>query len=382
MKKVMMLASVASMIDQFNMPNIEILRKQGYKVDIVANFEHGSTSSKQRVIEFKKELEELNIKYYHVGLSRNVTDVFANIRAYNNIKKLMEKNQYDFIHCHSPIGGVCGRLAAKKTKVKSIYTAHGFHFFKGADLLNWLLYYPIEKICSYFTDSLITINKEDYEIANKKMKALKTYYVPGIGIDTKDRINISVDKNQKRKELGLQEYDVMIFSTGELSKRKNHEVIIKALAKINNPNVHYYIAGRGCLEAHLMKISNDLGISKNIHLLGFRKDIKELNIAADIFCFPSYQEGLPVSLMEAMFAGNPVVCSNIRGNIDLIQSESGGILCNPSSEEEFKDAINKIIYNRNLRLEMGRYNKEKIKDFDIQIISNKMESIYRSVAEM
>ena len=173
MKKVLMLASVASMIDQFNMQNISLLQEQGYEVHVAANFEQGSTSSKERVEQFKKELKEKNVLYFQIDFSRNVSNIPQNIKAYKQIKKLLVNNKYEFIHCHSPIGGVCGRLAAKVTNTKVIYTAHGFHFYKGAPKFNWMIYYPIEKVLSYITDVLITINKEDYELAKKKDESKK-----------------------------------------------------------------------------------------------------------------------------------------------------------------------------------------------------------------
>lgn len=382
MKKVLILASVASMIDQFNMQNVDILKKKGYKVHIAANFENGNPSSIERVMEFKKELDELNITYYQVDFSRNVTKVYQNIKAYNQIKNLMLENKYEFIHCHSPIGGVCGRLAGKATKTKVIYTAHGFHFFKGAPLLNWILYYPIEKICSYFTDILITINKEDYELAKKRMKPQKVCYIPGVGVDKNKFENIVINRDEKLKKIGISNDSITILSIGELSKRKNHEVIIKALGKMNNPNIHYCIAGKGDLEKSLKELSNSLGIADKVHLLGFRGDIRELCKVSDIFCFPSYQEGLPVALMEVMSSGLPVVCSNIRGNIDLIEEGKGGYLCNPNSVDEFIISIDKLICDSDIRDKMSIHNKRFIKNFDINIIKEKMKDIYEEVLDL
>ena len=217
MKKMLMLASVVSMIDQFNMSNIDILKKQGYEVHVAANFEYGNTSSKQRVEEFKKELTELNVQYYNIDFSRKITNILANIKAYKQIKDLMLKNKYEFVHCHSPIGGVCGRLAAHSANTPVIYTAHGFHFFKRAPLKNWMLYYPVEKLLAHYTDVLITINKEDYARA-QNFKAKKVEYVPGIGVDIKKFSEIIVDKLAKRKELGIPENAFLILSVGELMR--------------------------------------------------------------------------------------------------------------------------------------------------------------------
>lgn len=379
MKKVLMLASVASMIDQFNMQNISILKEKGYEVHVAANFEQGSTSSSERMEQFKKKLNYLNIPFYQIDFSRNVMNIPQNIKAFNQIKKLMKGNKYEFIHCHSPIGGVCGRLAAKWSKTKVIYTAHGFHFYKGSSKINWMIYYPIEKCLSYITDVLITINKEDYELAKKKMNAKKIEYIPGVGVDTNKFGSVDIDKFEKRKELGLSENNIVLLSVGELNKNKNHEVVIRALAKLSNPNIHYIVAGRGNLELYLKELLKKLNMVNNVKLLGFRNDISELYRISDIFCFPSYREGLSVALMEVMASGLPVVCSKIRGNVDLIDHKRGGFLCNLNSVEEFEIYIKELVNDTDKRKRMSEYNRSIIEQYDITIVNQKMKNIYNSI---
>lgn len=376
MKKVLMLASVASMIDQFNMPNIQILKKLGYEVHVAANFEYGNTSSMQRVDEFKKELEKNSIPYYHVGFARDITKILTNIKAFKQISALMLKNKYAFIHCHSPIGGVCGRLAARRTKTKVIYTAHGFHFFKGAPIKNWLIYYPVEKFLARYTDILMTINKEDYARAKECLTASKIVYIPGVGIDTQKFDRKELDKNIIRKQLGIADGSMVFLSVGELNKNKNHELAIRSVAKLNDLNFVYIICGRGELEGYLKEVARSLGIDHKVRFLGFRKDILEIYNASDIFIFPSYREGLPVALMEAMASGLPVVCSSIRGNTDLIKQGKGGYLCHPDDINGFSEAIDMLIRDKMLREQLGRNNKETIKKFDVENVKMLMNSIY------
>mgnify|MGYP001592230567 CR=1 FL=1 len=373
-----MLASVVSMIDQFNMSNIKILIKQGYEVDVAANFEIGNTSSKQRVEEFKKELVELNVLYYNVDFSRKITNILANIRAYKKIKNLMLKNNYEFVHCHSPIGGVCGRIAAHSTNTSVIYTAHGFHFFKGAPLKNWLLFYPVERFLARYTDLLITINKEDYKRA-QNFKAKKVMYVPGIGVDTKKINEIIVDKSEKRREIGVPEDSFVILSVGELNKNKNHETVIKSIAKLNNPNIYYVICGQGKLENYLKDLIKKLQLEKQIKLLGYRSDIAEISKVSDIFAFPSFREGLSVALMEAMAAGLEVACSKIRGNTDLIEEDKGGYLSEPDDVDKFAENIKKSITCIEKREAMAEHNVEVIKVFDSSNVDKKMEKIYEGM---
>lgn len=377
-KRALMLASVASMIDLFNMDNIKILKDLGYKVDVACNFEEGSITSQEMVNEFRKELEENGIHTYQLPIPRSVSKVKQIFDSYKLTKKLVEKNKYQIVHCHSPIGGVICRLACRKARkygTKVIYTAHGFHFYKGASKKAWMIFYPVEKFCSKYTDILITINKEDYNRA-KKFKAQKIEYVPGIGIHTKELQETEVDKAAKRQELGLTEEDFVIMSTGQLSIRKNHEVIIRALAKINEQNVKYLIVGFGELENYLKNLAKELNIEDRIVFAGYRNDVKEILHAVDAFAFPSLQEGLPVSLMEAMAVGLPIVCSNIRGNVDLIENNINGYLYRNDDIEGFAEGINKLVNNSS---DMSRNNLMKIRKFDIAFVGESMKKIYINI---
>lgn len=375
MKKVLILASVASMIDQFTMPNIHILIKKGFKVHAAANFEEGNTSSPERITEFKKELEALGVIFFQIEFSREITNVRSNFRAYRQIKKLMLQNDYSFVHCHSPIGGVCGRLAGRATGTKVIYTAHGFHFFKGAPIINWLLFYPVERFLARYTDVLITINKEDYAVA-QRFSAKMVKYVPGIGVDTKRfETHSTYNRGTIRAKLGIKDERIVFVSVGELNKGKNHECVIRALSHLPYQEFTYLICGIGSLDIYLLSLVRKLGLEKRVFLLGFRKDIPEILSAADVFLFPSLREGLPVALMEAMASGLPVVCSNIRGNSDLIEGEKGGYLVAPN-EKDFRSAIEQILNNRPLWKKMGEFNKQVISEYDVSVIEKHTMEIY------
>ncbi len=378
MKKALMLSSVASMIDQFNMENIKILKSLGYEVHVLANFSFGNTTSDERTKEFKEELENMGIKVYNVPIPRKITAIKEMISSYKKIKKVCSENNYDILHCHSPIGGVLARFAFKDFRKKGgklIYTAHGFHFFKGAPIKNWIIFYPIEKFCSRYTDCLITINKEDYKRA-KNFKAKEVKYVPGIGVDTKKIKDIK--KNRKiLNEFNIKD-EVVLVSVGELSNRKNHKVILKALEKVKG-NFKYIICGQGAKKEELIKLSKELNLQEKVEFLGYRQDVKEILKASDIFCFPSKQEGLPVALMEAMASGLPVICSDIRGNKDLIENKKGGYLLKSYDMDEYSIKIQELIENKVLREEMGNFNLEKIKDFDRKKVNTIMEEIYNEL---
>lgn len=368
MKKALVTATVASFIALFETNDIGILKNLGYEVHYAANCEIFDNKDKTQ------KLDSMGVIRHNIPFARNPFDK-NNIMAYKMLKKMINEENFDIIHCHTPVGGVLTRIAARKSRKKGtkvIYTAHGFHFYKGAPLKNWLLYYPVEKICSYFTDVLITINKEDYELAQQKMRAKDTVYIPGVGIDLDKFKPIKINSENKRKELGIPNGAVWILAVGELISRKNHETLIRAVA--NMDNVYLTIAGGGELYDYLKKIIDELNISPKVKLLGFRSDVSELCSAADIFVFPSFQEGLPVALMEAMACGLPVACSRIRGNVDLIDEYKGGVMFDPKSIEDTANALKRLLKS-DLQT-VGCYNNKKIKNFDLNKVKQKITEIY------
>lgn len=377
--KALMLASVASMIDQFNMDNIALLEELGYQVDVCCNFDFGSTSSKERVDAFRKELEERGIGVYSVAIPRKISAVRDIVASYQQVKRLVETQEYDLVHCHSPIGGVIARLACRKQRRKGlrvIYTAHGFHFFTGASWVNWMIFYPIEKLMARYTDVLITICQEDYQRAKRCMRAKKLVYTPGIGLNV-EKLHGQIGRSvQKRKELGLSSEDVLLYAIGELNDNKNHQIVLRAMAKLQREDIHFVVCGRGDKEQELLNLARDLRIEKQVHLLGFRMDAKEWLGEADLFVFPSKREGLSVSLMESMAAGLPVVASKIRGNVDLIDQGKGGYLCSSCDVDGFVQAIDSLLEDKSLREKMGAYNQEKIKGFSVEMVEKIMRQVY------
>ena len=379
-KKALQLASVASMIDLFNTDNIRILHSLGFVVDVAANFEEGSITSQERVDEYREELKKQGISVFQVPIPRSISKISNILRSYKIVKKLVEQNHYQIVHCHSPIGGVICRLACRKARknygTKVIYTAHGFHFFKGASKTAWMIYYPIEKWCSKYTDVLITINQEDYQNA-KKMRAGKVVYIPGIGVNTEEIRNTIVDRNVIRKEFGFSDTDFVFMSTGQISIRKNHELVIRALSKISDEKVKYLIVGFGEEEERLKRIVMDLQLNERVVFAGYRGDVKELLHAVDAFAFPSLQEGLPVALMEAMAAGLPVVASRIRGNVDLIEDGKGGFLYNSDDIDGFAQGMQRV-YTNDIS-NMRNTNINTMKGFDTNIVNMKMTELYSSL---
>ena len=380
MKRVLMLASVASMIDQFNMPNIALLQKLGYEVDVACNFIEGNTCSDARVAELKQKLQDMHVRCYQIDFARNIKHMGQNMRALRQVEGLMKQNGYAFCHCHSPIGGVVARIAGHRTRTKVIYTAHGFHFYQGAPVMNWLGYYPVEKVLSRWTDVLITINHEDYKLAKKKFKMKKLTYVPGIGIDTQREGLSQKEKEEKRKELGIPQDAFLITNAAEFTPNKNQKTVIEAIEQLHNPNIYFVMCGIGQKKAELEQYVKEHGLEEHIRFVGFRNDLHEILQTSDCFVLSSFREGLSVALMEAMAEGLPVVCSRIRGNVDLIKDGEGGILISPQKRDEYINAFKKLYNMKNESfgqfLHMGEINRKMIYIFGRKNVENHMKAIY------
>ncbi len=374
MKKVLYVATVVKThIMEFHIPYLKMFKEKGWETAVAAKNDYENP-------------KECNIPfcdtYYNIPFERSPLKL-SNWKAYKLLKKIIEEENYDIIHCHTPVGAMIARLASRRVRKKGtkvIYTAHGFHFYKGAPIINWLIYYPVEKILSNYTDVLITINQEDYSRA-KKFHAKRVEYIPGVGIDlSKFTKGTNVNKNDKRLELGLNTNDFVVVSVGELIKRKNHETMIRGIANLKNTQVYeslkYLICGDGELRQYLQELVDDLGLHDKVHFLGYRHDIPEICSSADVFLFMSYQEGLPVALMEAMACGLPCICSNIRGNNDLIEDEKSGILI-PIEEQAISNALLSLLMSEEDRITLGMKAQERILDFDISKIIQKMWLIYQ-----
>lgn len=376
MKKMLMVASVPSMIGQFNMNNISILLDLGYEVHVACNWNDRSVWTQEKVDNLKNKLNDLKVKFYQIDFSRSIFDLKNHFESYKQILELTNKNKYNFIHCHTPIASVITRLVCKKSRIKCIYTAHGFHFYKGAPLINWMIFYPIEKYLSKYTDILITINKEDYNRAknNFKMKAIE--YIPGVGVDIQKFQLDDFDRDSYRKQLGLDKNDFMILSVGELNANKNHEVVLNAIAKLNNSNIKYMIAGQGGLKQHLLDLAQNLSIENQLQLLGFRNDIAELDNCADLFILPSKREGLGLAAIEAMSTGLPIITSNVHGMNDYSINGISGYSYKSNDINGFAKGIKKILENKNLNEKMSKYNRINSVKYDKKNVEKLMRSIY------
>lgn len=371
-RKVLLVATVVKIhVNVFHIPCLKMFQEQGWETWVCSRNDYDNP--KECVIPYCDH-------YVDIPFERNPLKP-GNVKAYRMLRQIIEKEQFDLIYCHTPVGAMLARLAgisARKKGTKVIYMAHGFHFYNSAPLLNWMIYYPAEKFLSRFTDGLITINQEDYRRA-QKFHAGKIILIPGVGIDLDKFQKKEPTRQEIRSKLGIPESKIILMSVGELTKRKNHMVMIEALARLKEYDILYVICGDGPLKAQLRAKAEELGVRDRLKLLGFRKDIAELHKAADIFVFPSLQEGLPVALMEAMASGLPIVASKIRGNEDLISNNQGGYLVNPTDSEQVAKAIEKMIQNPKKREKMEKRNLEIITKYGQETVLQKMDEFFDEI---
>lgn len=327
----------------------------------------------------KLEGIDYDITFYNQHIYRNIFNLTDIWMGYKNLCRFLDGHQdVEVIHCNTPIGGVLGRVCGHKYHKTVIYMAHGFHFYKGAPLLNRTLFKFIEWWMAHKTNCLITINQEDYEAAQKfKLNnGGKVYKVNGVGIDVHAFEGINVDRKEKRASIGIPEDSTLCIVVGDLNDNKNVETLIKALPG-TSPTVHYIICGFGPNETKLKSMAEKLRVADRCHFLGYRSDVKELYLASDVFLFASKREGLPRSTMEAMLAGLPCVVSKIRGNVDLIDDNKGGVLVPPKDSIAYASALNKLASDKALREQYGRYNHQRVQEFDIEKVKQQMFEIYK-----
>ncbi|MGN0521229.1 MAG: glycosyltransferase family 4 protein [Eubacterium sp.] len=374
--KVLFVATVRSHIGQFHIPFIKELKNHGFTVD--AAFKDNSN---------EKQGLDLSVidNVYEIPFSRSPYSA-DNIKAYFKLKKIIDNGNYDAVHCHTPMGAVIARLASKKARkstTKVIYTAHGFHFFKGASKKNWLLYYPVEKILSKYTDCLITINSEDFECAkNSGFKCGQLNLVNGVGVDiSKFHIVEKAEKNQIRAEYGYDENDILMIYPADFSSRKNHKMLIKALVSVaqKHNNIRLLLPGPIEDSYQIKEYAEELGVSRYIDFLGYRRDIDKLVGMCDISVSTSRQEGLPVNLIEAMALGNAIVATDVRGNKDLVKDGENGYLVDLDDFEAMAKKINYIIENFDLTEKFRKSNAKMIENYSVEKINSEMLNIYSSL---
>ena len=376
MKRALLLAPMGSVHRRFNQANIAALQSLGLQVELCANFENGDGPEIHNQ-SFVEECEIRGIKTHSIPFARH--SLTGSLKCLSQLKELLSREQYDLVHTHTETGGLLLKLAySEKGKSKFIFTPHGMSFWKGSSLKSQLVYRPLERwICSAM-DMNLGMNMEEVENLEQWNKRT-AHYVHGVGLNVARMQNPSRSREQMREEFGLAESDKFIASIGELDDNKNHITVIKALATLGRKDFKYVVCGVGPNKDMLLAEAECTGLKDNVILAGYRSDIPDVLNAADIFVFPSFHEGMPVSALEAMACSLPVVCSAIRGNVDVVKDGDNGYLFKPSDVDTLSRQIALLMDNDALRQQMGAKNKGIVREFSLGAVTEELKAIYSKV---
>ncbi len=365
-KKVLIVANTDMHINLCYLPYIAWFKNNGYIV-------HVATNTKNKIPNCDKK--------FALPITRTPFK-FCNFKAIKQLAEILKQEQYDLISTSTPMGGVNTRLAVAKAKVHSkvLYTVHGLHFFKGAPLINWILYYPIEKYLIKYTDCLVTINKEDYNFSKKHFK-VKTYFIKGIGYHQNNFHNKLTlkEKNTLKKELGIKKNDYVITYVAEISKRKRQKYLVKTLRQMDLTNIKVLLVGEDILNGQVQKLVKKYHLEDKILFLGFRNDINAILEITNLVLSVSKQEGLPLNIMEAMAKQKPIIVTDCRGNHDLIKHNKNGLVVPINDPQKLILAIKKIKNNPKLASKLSKDNLKIAKNYDIETILPQYTKIYKDL---
>ena len=353
-KHVLVVCHLGRHYRKFGYYDIRTFSEAGYKVSFAANF---SESEQDRVDADSLTLINLPFKRRPIE--------YANLTSLVKLYHIIKDKKYTFVHCESPVGGVITRIACIFAGYKNVYyTAHGFHFYRGAPVVNWILYFPIEFILNLFTKKTIVINQEDFLLAKRLFINKSIFYLPGIGLNVANVVNTRICRGEKN--INFSDNDIVIISVGELSKRKNQIVLLKAMDYLNKTgllrkfSIKTLIVGTGDDEKYLRTYVANHGLSEIVVLLGQRKDVRSLLELSDIYVSTSRMEGLPISVLEAMDAKLPLILSNCRGNRELVEEGYNGYLFQFDEYKTLAERIVEMAVDRKKRMEYGEASYKKV----------------------
>ncbi|OQX78467.1 MAG: hypothetical protein B6D61_05450 [Bacteroidetes bacterium 4484_249] len=369
MKKVLYISTSDIHISFFHIPYLKWLKEKGYEV-------HLATESRGN---FKIPYVD---QFFHLTFPRSPFSL-TNYSTLKELKNIIYENNYDLIHCHNPVPGVLGRIAANQSRKKGtsvLYTVHGYHFYKGAPIKNWIIYFPVEFLLSKITDGIITMNHEDYNLSKNKMLNKSSYLIPGMGVDPNKYKPVSkTRKDSLRKKYGYHTDEIILLYIAEFIPRKNHKLVLLALSELKNqfPELKMLFAGKGITMNEIKTSARKLGLENMIDFLGFRSDIPDIIHISDVGISTSKHEGLPIGILQEMFCELPVVASIERGHNELIDSGINGFLFPQNDLKRLVESLQILLKDQKRRIEMGRKSLEKAQMFSLINSLRSMAEIYK-----
>lgn len=366
---ILLITTIGGFLPKFLMQDVRMLQEMGYTVHYASNFD-------KPVYECDRgELEKQGIICHHIPIEKSPLAVTANLTALRRLSRLVKEENIRIIHCHNPVGGVLGRMTGIHQPY-IIYTAHGFHFYKHAPWINWMIFYPVERLLAYRTDQLITINHEDKAVSEhfRLRKNGCTAMIPGVGLDTQRFTPDPARRQQYRKALDVEEEEYLFLSVGELNGNKNHETVIRAFAKLDCGRAKLIICGEGIERKKLERLIGQLSLSGRILLPGYCTEIERYYRSADCFLFPSVREGLGMAALEAMACGLPVIAGDNRGTREYVFDN--GILCKPKDIDAYTAAMKAVMEHPKQADVMGKRSREIALGFSRSRTDKVMRGVY------
>lgn len=367
--KVLFVASVYTHLAAFHIPFMKLLQEKGYEVHAAASAAEGR----------KEDVEAAGVTCWEVPFVRSPYSP-ANLHAYRRLRSLLRQHHFELIHVHTPVAAFMGRYLAKVTNQGPVlYTAHGFHFYKGAPRRNWIIYHNAERLAARWTDGLIVMNGEDFDNAQKLgfEPEKNLFYVHGVGVDLTKFSDPVAEKGNMRATLGIDPGDVVVTCVAEFNDNKNHVFLLEAWREFTErrDHVHLLLVGTGEKMGAMQQRVKQEG-KPRVHFLGYRHDVPQILGETDIVALVSKREGLPKCIMEAMAASKPVVASNVRGNRDLVEHGKTGLLVELGDVPGLVKALERLTSDPELRAAMGAAGQEKIRDYSLEKVLAEMAGIY------
>lgn len=337
-KKILFVANVAKEhICKFHIPSIKKFKTQGWIVDVASKWD-----------------AEVPFVDHQYGMPWNRSPFsMGTIKGALMLRKIIKRERYDIIYCHTPVGGFVGRVAGVGLNVKIVYCAHGLHFYKGAPWVNWLVYYPVEKLLALITDAIITINDEDYKnVARRFRNGVKVFRIPGIGVDF-SRLVLPphlTSRTQLRNRYNIPDKAWVLIYVAELIQNKNQSMLIDSLKKLLQSDINAYLIllGPEHDNGYYKKYSRKMGVQERVIFTGWQTDIAQFMYMSDICVASSIREGFGINLIEAMFCHLPVVATDNRGHRSIISNGENGFLVPIGDSMQMAERVLEIIGNPGL----------------------------------